>query len=266
MKVLIYVNKLKKESESFLKSFSKILANEKIDYALIEKKDLERRVIADAVFVYGGDGTILGLSEFSINNNLPIIGFNAGKVGFLTEFEQNEAKNTVKLFKAGKLKRDERLVLSVKFNDKTYYALNDAVVQRQYSDNSDGLIISVSAYFDDIFVDKISGDGVIVSTPTGSTAYSLSAGGSILSPGINACIMTPLAAQSLHNRPIVFSADSTCSIKLESAKAGLFIDGKKIADLKSGNKVDIKKSENQIVFLRKEDSDFYLKLEEKLYN
>ena len=265
MKVLIYVNKLKKESENFLSSFCGILSEENVEYKIIDDKHLKKDMSADAVFVFGGDGTILALTECCNKNKIPIIGFNAGKVGFLSEFEQNEAREAVVLLKAGKLKADPRLSLIVSYGDKEYFALNDAVLQRVYSDDTDGLIISVSTYFDDIFVDKIAGDGVIISTPTGSTAYSLSAGGAILSPGINACIMTPLAAHSLHSRPIVFSADSTSTLTLNSASAGLFVDGKKIATLKNGDKISIKKSPDKTVFLRKEGSDFYLRLDEKLY-
>lgn len=266
MKVLVYVNDSKKESEFFLKNFCSALENEGVDYSVIGVKDLKSTVKADAVFVLGGDGTILALTEFCNLNGIPIIGINAGKMGFLTEFEQQEAVSAVKLLKEGELKCDSRATLSVSFNGKTYYGLNDAVVQRTYTDVSEGLIISVSVSFDDIFVDKISGDGVIVSTPTGSTAYSLSAGGAILAPGIDAFIMTPLSAHSLHHRPIVFSAESKCVLTLNSASAGLFIDGKKAADLKIGDIITICKTQTKTMFLRKKDSDFYLRLDEKLNN
>lgn len=264
MKVLIYANKTKKESESFVKSFCSVLMSEDISFDVIEAKDLGSVMRADAVFVLGGDGTILALANFCNRNRIPIIGINAGKVGFLTEFEQSEAKEAINLLKNGKLKTDDRATLSVSYNGQTFLGLNDAVLQRTYNDDSEGLIISVSVSIDDIFVDKISGDGVIVSTPTGSTAYSLSAGGAILSPGINAFIMTPLSAHALHNRPIVFSAESVCVLTLNSASAGLFIDGKRISNLKTGDKVYIKKSSEYTKFLRKENSDFYMRLEEKL--
>ena len=261
MKVLVYVNKSKSESESFLKSFSAILNEEKVDYKVIDACDFKSAISADAVFVFGGDGTILALTEFCNKNRIPIIGINAGKVGFLTEFEKNDAKTAVRLLKKGELKADPRATIIVSCGGNEYYGLNDAVIQRTYSDDSDGLIITVSVSFGDIFVDKISGDGVIISTPTGSTAYSLSAGGAILSPGINACIMTPLSAHSLHNRPIVFSADTTCMLTLNSEKAGLFVDGKKVAALNSGDTVSIKKATEKTVFLRKKDSNFYLRLD-----
>ena len=119
-------------------------------------------------------------------------------------------------------------------------------------------------FLDNIFVDEITGDGVIVSTPTGSTAYSLSAGGAILSPGINAFIITPLSAHSLHHRPIVFSAESVCQIDLKSPNAAVFIDGKKAIVLSESDKVNIKKSNKTITFLRKEQSNFYRRLDDKL--
>ena len=264
MRVLIYANKSKTESENFIKDFSAILADEKIDYSIILRDDLSGKTDADAVFVYGGDGTILALTEFCALNDIPIIGFNAGKMGFLSEFEVSEAKIAIQLLKSGKLKKDERSLIEVSCRNQFRLALNDAVIQRTYNEESDGLVISVSVFLDNIFVDEITGDGVIVSTPTGSTAYSLSAGGAILSPGINAFIITPLSAHSLHHRPIVFSAESVCQIDLKSPNAAVFIDGKKAIVLSESDKVNIKKSNKTITFLRKEQSNFYRRLEDKL--
>lgn len=264
MKVLVYANNSKDDYSGWLKKVSAVLVDEKIDYEIISAADLNKTVSADAVIVYGGDGTILSLTDFCNKNDIAIIGINAGTVGFLTEFETKETALAIKLLKKGKLKRDERATLNVNVNDKTFVGLNDAVLSRVYSDSADGLVVSVSVNFDDIFVDKITGDGVIVSTPTGSTAYSLSAGGAILSPGINAFIMTPLSSHSLHSRPIVFSADTTCTLKLESATGGLFIDGKKVSSLGYGDFIRISKLSAPTVFLRKENSDFFSKLDCKL--
>jgi len=265
MKVLVYANELKPESKKFLGEFSDLLKSENLDFEIISRDSLDKQVKADAVFVYGGDGTILALTEFCAENNIPVIGFNAGKMGFLSEFEISEAPLAVRNLKKGVLKKDERSLLEINYGKKSFVALNDAVIQRTYNEESDGLIISVSVSLDDIFVDEISGDGVIISTPTGSTAYSLSAGGAILSPGINAFIMTPLSAHSLHHRPIVFSADSSCKIKVKSQNAALFADGKKILSLSEGDLIELKKRGNQkLVFLRKEKSNFYTRLDDKL--
>ena len=264
MKVLVYANNSKEDYGEWLNNTATILSKEKIEYEVISSISLTKDIKADALIVFGGDGTILSLTEFCNKNNIPIIGINAGKVGFLTEFEAKDTALAIKLLKNGNLKQDKRVALSVNLNGKEYIGLNDAVLSRVYSDKIEGLVVSVSVNFDDIFVDKITGDGVIVSTPTGSTAYSLSAGGAILSPGINAFIMTPLSSHSLHSRPIVFSADTTCSLKLESDFGGLFIDGKKVAYLSCGDVVKISKLPTQTVFLRREDSDFFCKLDTKL--
>lgn len=264
MKVLIYANDSKPKSENFVKTFSDILVGEKVDFEVIDSSFLQKKATADAVFVYGGDGTILALTEFCSENFIPVIGFNAGKLGFLSEFEISDAKNAVRLLKNGKLKKDVRSILKISVCDNDFYALNDAVIQRTYNEESDGRVISVSVFIDEYFVDEITGDGVIVSTPTGSTAYSLSAGGAILSPGINAFIITPLSAHSLHQRPVVFSANSICTVKAESENATLFVDGKKAMLLNKGDVIKIEKASENLVFLRKSESNFYRRLDEKL--
>ena len=112
---------------------------------------------------------------------------------------------------------------------------------------------------------RVKGDGVVVCSPTGSTAYSLSAGGPILSPNVNAFAVTPIAAHGLGHKPIVFSSDSKCCFELVGKTHGsLFIDGKFVAEIKPGDTVHIEKAENSTKFLRKLDFDFYKRLTVKL--
>lgn len=264
-RVLIFVNGNKEENNELSVKFCKILKKNKVEYSFLTQSDLNSVISSDVLYVLGGDGTILRVVEFANRNNIPIIGINAGNLGFLTEFEKEEAADSIKLFLSDKLKKDERITLSLKADEKDCTGLNDVVLQRIYSESDGGLVIKVSVEIDGNEVSVITGDGVIISTPTGSTAYSLSAGGAILAPKINAFSMTPLSAHSLHNRPIVFSADSVCTLKLVGgSRAGLFVDGKLIKNIKEGEKVDIVKSESQTVFLRKKSSDFFVRLAKKL--
>ena len=184
----------------------------------------------------------------------------------LSEFEQTEICDAVKLFAEDKLKRDERITFEITTKDGKFIALNDVVIQRTHSKNEiNGMIIDVSVSIDDVLVEKISGDGVIIATPTGSTAYSLSAGGAILAPAINAFVMTPLAAHSFNQRSVVFSAESTCELEFSRGNsAGLFLDGKFIKQLDKNDVIKIKKTKNKTIFLRKEGSNFYDRLTKKI--
>ncbi len=266
MKVLIHVNPDKDIGGVSLKTLIKSLKKHNIEYLVAGIEDSVENDDYSALFVIGGDGTILRRTEYANSNSVPIIGINGGKLGYLSEFERSEIEEAVDLFVTGRLKKDCRATFSVMLDGKEYLALNDVVVQRLYADNK-GMIIGVQFFIDGNKIDTVVGDGVIVATPTGSTAYSLSAGGAILTPGINAFSITPIAAHSLGQRPVVFSSDSECVLKVEdNFSAGLFVDGKMIRTLSGGEEVFIKKAENDTVFLRREKSNFYKKLSEKLFN
>ncbi len=261
MKLGIYINKSKDIGGIWSTKLTSILENEKIEYVIINDFN---QCDADCIIVLGGDGTILGLTDFASKHNLPILGINAGKLGFLTEFETFEMTSAIKLLKERKLKIEERMILEVNVKDEKFYALNDCVIQRLYHDN-EPLVVDLDIMLDDNLVDKIVGDGVIVCTPTGSTAYSLSAGGSILAPGIDSISITPISAHSLHNRPIVYSASSTCTVlNLSQSSTGLIIDGKLVKNLSKNQIVTINKSKRVIKFFRKTDSNFYNRLLLKL--
>lgn len=262
MKVLIYVNKAKDFDGSWTKNFISILDGEKISYDFFNDGNILTDY--DCVFVLGGDGTILGLVDYCAEHDIPVIGFNAGKLGFLTEFEREEMATAVKLFKDKKLVNDYRELMSLEFNGKKYRALNDVVVQRVYDHEEESIVINLSVSVDGKMIDKISGDGIIISTPTGSTAYSLSAGGSILAPGINAFCITPICAHSLNLRPVVYSADLVSELKcITGNKAGVYVDGKFVDYLLPGQKINLKKDDKKISFLRNADFDFFVRLNKK---
>lgn len=266
MRVLIFANPKKRDAFVLRERLGGILTSNGIDCVLITDDDLKNKMKADCLIALGGDGTILHVTDFSIRNKIPIIGVNAGKLGFLSEFEGIEMPALVNLLGKKALKKDERLALEVEFRGKKYVALNDAVVQRIYAENISGVVTDLVVSIEDTKLERIIGDGVVISTPTGSTAYSLSAGGAVLAPGINALSLTPIAAHSLCNRAVIFSADLKCSVKIEGgdSAAALFIDGQFISRIKKGETVNIKKNARPVVFLRKQDSNFYDRLVSKL--
>jgi NAD+ kinase len=222
----------------------------------------------DALFIIGGDGSILGRTEVSNLYNIPIIGVNAGKLGFLTEFEYKEVENAVKLLSENQLVIDKRITIKVVFNGKTYYALNDVLVQRvnSYNENSSTTTLKISV--DDHDIDTIRGDGVIVSTPTGSTAYSLSAGGAIIDPTINCLLFTPVCPHSFYNaRPIVFSPNNLIQIKAVQQNEDntyLTVDGSINEKLLYSDSVNVKASKSTLNLIKIKENKFYDRVYQKI--
>ena len=265
MNVLIYSNKGKDCNGEITKSLTDSLDLHQISYEIITAKDLGSKKTADAIFVLGGDGTLLLVNEFANKNGIPLIGINTGKLGFLTEFESCELDEAVKLFSLGELKTDERIALEVRCAGKTYIGVNDVYVQRFFVEDVESILASVTIKVDGNEMFSSKGDGVVISTPTGSTAYSLSAGGSILTPGVDALIITPISAHSLSQRPIVYKADADFEITANGdVCVGVFVDGKCVAKLNNGKKFTIRKANNNTIFLRKKDFNFFNRLHLKL--
>lgn len=265
MKVLIYVNKAKDVSGQKLCSIAKVLESESISYKVIDDSNLLDVENADALFVLGGDGTILNVCQFASNNQIPVIGINAGKLGFLTEFEQQDLSLAVNLLKNGQLEKDERIVLECHYDGKVFTALNDVVLQRIEVEERGNNVTGLSVELDGIDVEKIIGDGLVLSTPTGSTAYALSAGGAILAPGTQIFSIVPIAAHSFNQRAIVYSGSSICKVNLVSDCAtGIFVDGIFAIKMVKGKELLAKKCDNSIVFLRKKGFNFYERLSKKL--
>mgnify|MGYP002521210401 FL=1 len=264
MKVLVYCNTEKDPGGLCLECLKSELSLRGAEFDLIDLDEEPPKTHYDGVFVIGGDGTILRRTEYANENGVPIIGINAGKLGFLSEFERAEIPEAVEMFLNGELVKDLRATLLVKFKGKKYYALNDAVVQRLYNDMH-GAVLTAGVEIDDVKVDTVCGDGVIVATPTGSTAYSLSAGGAILAPGINAFLITPIAAHSFSQRPVVYSSSSKCVVTLLAGDStALVIDGKMVETMGKGENVEIVKADKPTIFLRRKTFNFFDRLTEKL--
>ena len=266
MKILLHINPDKDKNGSYCAKITGFFKKYAVDFDVLRNTDTENSVLSDytAMFIVGGDGTILRKTEIANKNGIPIVGINSGRLGFLTEFESEDAETAIKLLKDGKLVKDERITLKAVFNNSTYYALNDVSFSRIYETDK-RTIVNLGIKIGSAIMRDVSGDGVIVSTPTGSTAYSLSAGGAILEPHINALSLTPVAAHSLSARPIVFSAENLCCVQHKGgANAGLYIDGKLVSTLKENESVLISQAEKKTVFLRKKGFDFFTRLNEKM--
>ena len=220
----------------------------------------------DVLFVLGGDGTILTVASECAARGIKIIGLNYGHVGFLAEFEPEKLNEAVDIVLSGNYRIQKRGMLKVEYGGKSFYALNDLVVQRSTYGENFANAVHLRAEIDGTTVDNFSSDGIIVSTPTGSTAYSLSAGGSILAPELDAFILTPVCAHSLHSRPIVFSDRSVLKIRTIDVKQPLVfaIDGKISGEIKDGGLITVTKADRAVEFITSADNNFFNKLLIKL--
>lgn len=220
----------------------------------------------DVLFVLGGDGTILTIASECAARNIKIIGINYGHMGFLTEFEPDKSDDVIELLSEGNYCIQKRSMLKAELNGQFYYALNDIVIERstigvQYSNT-----VNLHAMIDGSTVDNFSADGLIISTPTGSTAYSLSAGGSILAPELDAFILTPVCAHSLHSRPIVYNNRSVLKVNPIGSRApiAVIVDGRIVGDIKESDIIVITKAERAVEFITVDKKNFFNKLFIKL--
>ncbi len=262
MKVGIFINTTKTEANKAANKFSKMLIENNIEYKVVNLKSDCKDV--DVIAVFGGDGTILSVVDSAIEYDIPIFAVNEGTLGFLSSIESNELASAVDIIKDTS-SIQKRSVIKVISNDKTYYALNEVIVQRVITGKFTCGITRLNLEINNQFVDSYDVDGLIVSTPTGSTAYSLSAGGAILTPDLPALIATPICAHSLHSRPIVYpdNYQTTITVLNNSTKVGLFVDGKFIKEVKCGDKIDVVKSKRMVKFY-KSNEQFFDKLLKKL--
>ncbi len=222
----------------------------------------------DVVLVLGGDGAILHSALIAAKKGIKIIGINYGNLGFLTEYEKDERGRILELLaqvKEGKCRILKRSLLQVEVLGKTFYALNEIALQRDNGldakKNSQILRLKVDTNEGS---DVIAGDGLLFCTPTGSTAYSLSAGGAILTPEVPVFMMTPICAFSMRTRPVVFSESETITLCIERGKSIVLCDGIAIAQFPENTQIRIKKAPFTADFPVREGSDFFAKVRNKL--
>ncbi len=219
----------------------------------------------DCLFVFGGDGTLLRAAGKACVYDVPMLGINLGRLGFLTEIELSGLEQMLDNLQSGKYYTEERFMLHCVVMDgeetvSTAEALNDAVVMKRDASRTIHIELSVNG----ALADSVSCDGMIVSTPTGSTAYSLSAGGPIVSPCLECMLATPVSPHTLHSRTIVVSADDTIVIKSEF-EVGVLLscDGMPQRSLKHGETVHVSRSKYIARFIRFQDGYFYPLLRSK---
>ncbi len=216
----------------------------------------------DAMLTLGGDGTLLRGARTAGPHGVPVLGCNLGKLGFLTAGPVDRLEEMMRLLQAGDCVEEERLTLEVEAAGRSWYAINDAVVHKSGA----ARLLRVRVWVDDDAVGQYSADGIIVSTATGSTAYSLSAGGPILVPSLDALVAAPICPHTLAIRPLVVDADSTISIEILSGMKGTLvtIDGEARGELTAGDRVTIRRSPHPLRLLRLPGDNFFSVLRRKL--
>ena len=222
----------------------------------------------DVVIVMGGDGAILHASVMAAQRNIKIIGINYGNLGFLAEYEREKTACVVDLLAA--LEKNDcrvfkRSILQLSLKGKTYYALNEVSLHRDYAIHStlNEQILRVVVNIGEEY-SEVAGDGLLLSTPTGSTAYSLSAGGAILFPDVPVFMMTQICALALHSRPVVYSNEQSFSARIEKGMALVMIDGKVIDVLTEGEEIFVKKAPFTADFPVSNGNKFFEKIKCKL--
>ncbi len=221
---------------------------------------------ADFVIVLGGDGTILEIAEHCGIRNIPVIGINLGRIGFMAEVDVCEIEAACNAIISGSYKIEKRMMMDVtvlkKDKSYNYHALNDVVVSK-----FDSSMVAIEIYSDNEKINEYRADGVIIATPTGSTGYSLSAGGPVADPTMELFIASPICAHELHARAALMPADKVLNISLSDElghDAIVTLDGKVKEKICIGDKIVIKKSKYYTDIVKIKDKSFYDVLTDKL--
>ena len=212
----------------------------------------------DAVLVLGGDGTLLMVSKICARLAVPVMGINMGRLGFLSEAELSETEKAAKALASGNYLIEDRMMLCCRVDGRELYALNEVVLHR----STDERMIRLSVSADGQAVDRFYADGVLAASPTGSTAYNLSAGGPIASPGAQVMLLTPICAHTLRARPYVFAAEERLAISSEGQTV-IAIDGAEVCRGRNCS-VQVYRAPFRARFIKISHRSFYQRLNSKL--
>ena len=219
----------------------------------------------DLIITFGGDGTLLIGARYAMQYDIPLLGINLGTVGFLTEEDPEHLEDALETIIEGRYQIESRHLLHI-INPRSgneFYALNDAVITR----GGYARLIRVDAYVNKKEYGTFTADGIIVATPTGSTGYSLSAGGPIVEPEMNCMIITPVCSHSMQHCPCIVSENADIRLHLNPDReqtAELQIDGQSMESLKAGDEIHVTGTEKKIRLIRIHPYDFFGLMRRKL--
>ena len=247
-----------------LKVYTSLVDNLKISF--FGDQDLVKNKI-DLLISFGGDGTLLDTVTMIKDSNIPVLGINAGRLGFLANITQEDIILAVKALKNKDYKLDQRSLVQVKnkslmSNEISNFALNEINIHKKSSSS----MLKIDAFLDNEFLNSYWADGLIVSTPTGSTAYSLSCGGPIITPGSNNFVITPVSPHNLNLRPMVVGDDVVIRLRAESRESHFLLnmDSRSIS-LKNNEEIFISKANFSIKLIELPDHNFLKTIRNKLF-
>jgi NAD+ kinase len=231
--------------------------------------DHELAGLADLVIVVGGDGTMLYAARQTAVHNVPVLGVNRGRLGFLADVRPDDIQNSINAVLAGNCTREKRMLLRAEILRQgkvisTGIAVNDVVIKRRET----ARMLEYTTSVDGRYVNTHGGDGFIAATPTGSTAYALSCGGPIIEPSLDAIVLAPICPHTLADRPIVISGRSTTEVELRQnhgTHADVSGDGELIGELDAGEQLRIVVAEEQVELIHPPGYDYFSVLRSKLY-
>ncbi len=215
----------------------------------------------DVVVVLGGDGTVLRAIKLLGENQVPILGVNFGKVGFLSEVESWELKEALNRLIAGDYRVESRMMLEVRARNVAELSLNEAVIGRGGRPRP----IKIEVLVDNTLFGKFLSDGLIMATPTGSTAYSFSAGGPLVSPQAEVILCSLICPYSLFNRPFILNGEESLKARLvEGEDVELSVDGRQVSRLSVGEEVSVRRADKKAFLVRLDGKSFYKLFREKM--
>ena len=250
----------------FINKNIKLYIDESTDYKNDKAKYLPHKEFSeniDLLVVFGGDGTLLNSARQYLEYEIPILGINMGNVGFLTDIKVENFHISMQEILDGSYQIEERNLVSANFNENHLYGLNEVVVHS-------GAYAQLMRYrlnVNDKVVYEQSSDGLIIATPTGSTAYSLSAGGPIIHPSLDVWTIIPMLPQSISSRPFVISSNEKVEMELfegPSKNAKICVDGQNDIDVPYGVNISISKTKKTLKLVHPKDNDFFEACREKL--
>ena len=262
----IIINPRKEEVQEYLKKIDNWLASKSEQQIQVEECD-EKRLLKESklILTLGGDGTILRAVQAVTDKMIPILGVNLGGLGFLADTPPDKMVHNLEAFLSGNYFIEERIVLKcqIENNKQIFYAFNDLVIDK----SGFSRVIEIITSVDEKLLNSYVADGLIISTPTGSTGYSLSAGGPIVVPQTNVFIVNPICPHSLTNRPVVISDDShiTLQVFTEYKEINLYKDGQFVNNYPSGIIFNISKAEFVIKLIKMKEMTFFETLRNKLH-
>lgn len=258
MKIALIFNKKKPMVEEAVQRIKTWAAGQ--EHTVLLSKSLDESV--DFVLALGGDGTMLRAVRETEDLEIPVMGINLGGLGFLTAFQSSEIDQALTDLSRKKVRIEKRMLIKTTIRNEVFFALNDAT----FNMSNDARSVELSAFVNGDFLTRFTGDGLIVSTPTGSTAYSLAAGGPILDPRLEAILLTPICPHALSARPMLVPPTYTVTVEVgaKNPTVILTVDGQERRILNTGERAEFSKSDRHAKIVMPEKVSFFEILRRKM--